>query len=74
MDNPDTLAILGIQDIERRQTNQKTHNTIQQTKKMSNTVPIRNWGWTRRSWGVSSSCFLSDTRRVTQTYNQIRQK
>ena len=44
MDNPDTLAILGIQDTERRQTNQKTHNTIQQTKKMSNTVPIRNWG------------------------------
>jgi hypothetical protein len=41
MENPDTLAIYGEQDT--GQTN-KTKNTTQKTKKMSNTDPTKNRG------------------------------
>ena len=37
MDNPETLAILGTQDIGRRQQKQNTENT----KTMSNTDPTK---------------------------------
>jgi hypothetical protein len=36
MDNTDTMATLGTQDTERKQTlSQQNHNKIQKTKKMS---------------------------------------
>jgi len=40
MDNPEKLATLGIQDIEQRQTKQKTQH--KKTRKMSNTDPTKN--------------------------------
>jgi hypothetical protein len=39
MDNQETMVTLGTQDIRRMQTKQTQHNTIQKTKKMSNTDP-----------------------------------
>jgi len=40
MDNAEKLSTLDSQDTGQRQTKQK--NTIQKTKKMSNTDPIKN--------------------------------
>ena len=44
MDNPETLATLGTQDIGRQQQqkNNKKNHTTQKTKKMSNTDPTNS--------------------------------
>ena len=52
MDNPETVPTLDTQDTGLRQTKSQNHNTIQKTKKMSNTDPIKTTRgeirWSRR--------------------------
>ena len=44
MNSPETLATLGTQDTERKQTGKKKPNTTQNTKKMNNTDPTKKNG------------------------------